>query len=80
MIKTTIIPQSTHYNLVLPTQYLGKKIDILVYAQTEILETKTVSKKEKLLEFLENGPVMSDEQYAEYLGQKKEWNNSRLAK
>lgn len=74
MIKTTVIPKSTHFDLVLPSQYVGKKIDILIYAQTEVMEKKIIKQKEKLLKLLENGPVMSDEQYNSYLEQKKEWN------
>ena len=36
MIKTTIIPQQTNINILVPQNYIGKKIEVLLYAVDEI--------------------------------------------
>lgn len=40
MIKTTIIPQDNSYTLAIPNRYIGKKVEIIVYALDEIVEEK----------------------------------------
>ena len=45
MIKTIAIPQNNSYNITIPNSYIGKKIEILVYALDELSEEKSVSKK-----------------------------------
>lgn len=37
MIKTTLIPQQTNLNILVPQNYIGKKIEVLLYAVDEIL-------------------------------------------
>lgn len=49
MIKTVVIPKNNNYNLAIPSNYIGKKIEILFYALDELAEQKTDdSKKIKL--------------------------------
>lgn len=55
-----------------------EKLDVIV---TFLEDSKSVNeKKASLLEKLKNGPVMSDEQYEEYLEGREWWKNSRLSK
>ncbi|MFN0050087.1 MAG: hypothetical protein ACKVOU_13270 [Cytophagales bacterium] len=44
------------------------------------IENSKLKKRKSLLEKLKNGPVMSDEQYQEYLEGREWWKNSRLSK
>ena len=51
MIKTVAIPQSSIYNLAIPNNYIGKKIEILIYALDEVLEEKTIDSKKTMADF-----------------------------
>ena len=48
MIKTIAIPQNNSYNLAIPNDYIGKKIEILVYALDELAVQNIAHKKIKL--------------------------------
>jgi hypothetical protein len=48
MIKTIITPIKNSYNLAIPNNYIGKKIEILFYALDELAEQNTAPKKIKL--------------------------------
>jgi hypothetical protein len=48
MIKTVVTPQNNSYNLAIPNNYIGKKIEILLYALDELQEEKVLPKKSKL--------------------------------
>jgi hypothetical protein len=48
MIKTVAIPQNNSYNLAIPNNYIGKKIEILFYALDELAEQNSAPKKMKL--------------------------------
>lgn len=48
MIKTVTIPQKNSYNLAIPNNYIGKKIEILVYALDELTDQNTAPEKIKL--------------------------------
>lgn len=49
MIKTIVVPQNNSYNLAIPNNYIGKKIEILFYALDEVIEEKSATPtKEKL--------------------------------
>ena len=45
MIKTVIIPQNDSYSLVIPKNYIGKKLEVLLYAFDELVEEKAIEKK-----------------------------------
>jgi hypothetical protein len=38
MIKTSAIPQNNNYTLIIPDDYIGKKVEILIYALDEVAE------------------------------------------
>lgn len=56
MVKTLAIPQNESYNLAIPKNYIGKKIEILFYSVDEIAESKPLKKSMK--DFL---GILSDE-------------------
>ena len=41
MIRTNIIPQHTDFLISIPQSYIGKKVEILVYAEEEITKEPT---------------------------------------
>ncbi len=49
MIKTFATPQNDSYNLAIPNNYIGKKIEILFYALDELSEQNTASEKSKTI-------------------------------
>lgn len=53
MIKTVAIPQNDNYNIAIPSNYIGKKIEILIYALDEVTEEKTIKQKRNMSDFLE---------------------------
>jgi hypothetical protein len=50
MVKTIITPEHDNYNLAIPANYIGKKIEILFYALDELAEEKKAPRKIKLSE------------------------------
>ena len=47
MVKTLVTPQNESYNLSIPKNYIGKKIEILFYAVDEIADIKPAKKSMK---------------------------------
>jgi hypothetical protein len=45
MIKSVVTPQNTEFIITIPSNYIGKKVEILVYALDEIEEKKSPQKK-----------------------------------
>lgn len=43
MIKTIVIPQQDNLNILIPKDYIGKKIEVLLYALDEIVNDKSKS-------------------------------------
>jgi hypothetical protein len=77
MIKTVVVPQNDTYSLSIPASYIGKKVEILLYALDEVVEeTRTVPKK-TMADF--NG-ILSETDYlslkAHTEQSRKEWNRN----
>lgn len=51
MIKTVVIPDKNIFNLKIPSNYIGRKIEILFYALDEVLEDEKVKSKMKPSDF-----------------------------
>jgi len=51
MIKTVTIPENNSYSLYIPNNYIGKKIEILMYALDEVAEEKTATPKKTMADF-----------------------------
>ena len=45
MIKTIVIPQNNTLYLAIPNSYIGREIEVLLYAKDEVEEEKTTPKK-----------------------------------
>ena len=45
MIKTTITPQNNNLHLSIPNSYIGKEIEVLLYAKDEVVQEKAKPKK-----------------------------------
>lgn len=76
MIKTLAIPQNNSYNLAIPNNYIGKKIEIIFYALDEIVE-ENVKPKKTMADFC---GILSDSDYSslkEHTEQARtEWNRA----
>lgn len=44
MIKTIATPLENSFNIAIPNQYIGKKLEIIIYALDEIMENKIPKK------------------------------------
>lgn len=77
MIKTVAIPQNNSYNLAIPNDYIGKKIEILFYALEELEIHNSSPKKIKLSDKYKG--IISKEQGQDLNNHIKEmrseWNN-----
>jgi hypothetical protein len=51
MIKTIATPQHNSYQLAIPDNYIGKKLEILVYALDEVAEEKPATTKKTMANF-----------------------------
>ncbi len=62
MIKTVVTPQNSSYNLSIPANYIGKKIEILFYALDEVVEEENLTSKKSMADFR---GILNDEDYKE---------------
>ncbi len=75
MIKTVIIPQNNRFNLDIPANYIGKKIEILLYALDEVIETeKNIKKPSDFLGIFNEEEATNFEQHIEQM--RKEWDRT----
>jgi len=76
MQKTLIVPQKSTYTLAIPARYIGKKIEILLYAADELPKTKKHNKK-KPSDFFGTLSVSDGEKFQEYVSNSRsEWNRN----
>jgi len=77
MIHTTITPSNRDLHLSIPEDYVGKRIEILLYTTDEGKEKKVSKKKTRKLRGALN---LSDKQYKDFQKHAKntrnEWNRS----
>ncbi len=73
MIKTTIIPQNNNLNFTIPDNYIGREIEVLLYAkdelQQEIKPKKTMADFSGILSENDYQAIKSHTEQA-----RKEWN------
>ncbi len=76
MIKTIVTPQNNKLSLSIPDSYIGKEIEVLLYAKDELLEEKATQKK-SMSDF---SGVLSEKEYhslKEHTEKaRKEWNRA----
>jgi hypothetical protein len=79
MIKTIAIPKNNTYNLAIPNNYIGKKIEILFYAIDEVAVEKSEGSKKTMADF---SGVLSESDYQSLKEHtqdaRKEWNRNTL--
>ena len=47
MLRTTITPDNTNINLLIPRDYVGKQLEVLLYAVEELKENNNVQESKK---------------------------------
>lgn len=60
MIKTVAIPQNNSYSLNIPNNYIGKKVEILLYSLDEVAEQKATTPKKTMADF---SGILSENDY-----------------
>jgi hypothetical protein len=74
MIKTIITPQNNSINLAIPNSYIGKEIEVLLYAKDELISEEIRTKK-TMADFT---GILSDSDYQSLKSHteqaRKEWN------
>ena len=71
MLKITIIPNDCTYSLPIPTNYIGKTLEVLLYSPAEVFENK-ISNKKKPSDFFNTLSAAEGEKFQDYV------TNSRL--
>ncbi|HEY8780501.1 MAG TPA: hypothetical protein VIM16_02710 [Mucilaginibacter sp.] len=74
MIKTIVTPKNNNLYLPIPDSYIGKEIEVLVYAKEELIEEKAKPKK-SMADFcgvLSENDYQSLKKHTEQA--RKEWN------
>ena len=59
MIKTIVTPQNNKLSLLIPDSYIGKEVEVLLYAKDELFEEEAKPKK-SMADF---SGVLSDKDY-----------------
>jgi hypothetical protein len=74
MIKTVITPQNDSYMLTIPQNYIGKKVEVLLYALDELTEKKEVVPK-KPSDFFGSLTQEEGDKFQAYISKsREEWN------
>jgi hypothetical protein len=73
MIRTSITPEKQDVSIHIPENYVGRQIEVLLYAVDELNEQESLKKK-KPSEF-RGALKLSDEQYADFQSHLKDIRN-----
>jgi len=75
MIKTIVMPKNNNLQLSIPNSYIGKEIEILLYAREELLEEETATPKKSMADFC---GILSENDYQSLIEHteqaRNEWN------
>ena len=71
MLKELFIPKKSTYTLTIPTHYIGKRVEVLLYSVDELSENKEPNKK-KPSDFFGTLSLPEGEEFQKYV------TNSRL--
>ena len=63
MIRTTVVPENTNLQLSIPQDYVGKKVEVLVFTADEINENKSDAHN---VSSLRGKLQLSEEQYLDF--------------
>jgi len=76
MIRTSVTPQKTDLTISIPPHYVGKKIEILLYAVDEIATEAPKSRPQKLSELAGTLSSETAKSMQEYVTESRnEWEN-----
>lgn len=76
MLKTLITPRKSTYTLTIPTHYIGKRLELLLYASDELSEKKKINAK-KPSDFFGTLSAGEGEKFQEYISNSRmEWNRN----
>jgi hypothetical protein len=66
MLKKLITPRKSTYTLTIPTHYVGRRLELLLYASDELSRSRKPTKK-KPSDFFGTLSVTEGEQFQEYV-------------
>jgi len=76
MLKTLITPRTSTYTLAIPARYIGKEVEVLLYASDELLKHKKPNNK-KPSDFFGTLSATEGEKFQEYIANSRtEWNRN----
>ena len=76
MLKTVITPRENTYPLSIPSNYIGKTIEVLLYSDDEVVENKAPTNK-KPSDFFGTLSVAEGEKFQHYVtNSRSEWDRN----
>jgi hypothetical protein len=73
MIKTIIIPKDNHIDLIVPDNYIGKEIEILLYSKEEVTSEKSTKSMKDFWGKLSD--ITSNDLQKQVVEGRNEWQN-----
>jgi hypothetical protein len=73
MIKTIIIPKNNHIDLIVPDNYIGKEIEILLYSKEEVASEKSTKSMKDFWGKLSD--ITSNDLQKQVVEGRNEWQN-----
>jgi hypothetical protein len=76
MLKTLITPQESAYSLSIPSHYIGKKLEVLLYAVEELSENRKTNRKQPS-DFFGTLSIQEGEEFQKYIADSRlEWDRN----
>jgi hypothetical protein len=76
MLKTVITPKESTYPLTIPINYIGKTLEVLLYSNDELFESKASNNK-KPSDFFGTLSVAEGEKFQNYVAKSRlEWDRN----
>jgi len=76
MLKTIITPRENSYSLSIPSNYIGKTLEVLLYSDDEVVEDKAPTNK-KPSDFFGTLSAVEGEKFQHYVtNSRSEWDRS----
>ena len=77
MIRTTVIPQNNQIHLSVPSNYIGKEIEVLLYSKEELNEEKTKMKTHVMSDYKGILTIEEAKQLQDYvIKSREEWDKN----
>ena len=76
-MKTVITPDESTYSLPIPSCYVGKTLEVLLYSRDEFFEDKTLNSNKKPSDFFGTLNAAEGERFRDYVANSRlEWNRN----